>query len=142
MCGTPIEDPTSPFDRKEQERSAAADVIVNQIAEADFEIARPDWIPEYAYSNDSMVSCFHNTETSQKSIPCEPQWIKLAPSMVQFWGGAKIEPFWVITTVDQEHPGHFLFCSNYTGGPRGWLQKTKERSAWGHQEYRYWFDRK
>lgn len=107
------------------------------------DIQRPSFIPAYAFSNQDMVAPYHDSDINawHKRTNSElPHWMKLSPSVAQYWTGTKMEPFWVMTEPDKEHPGNFTFVSLYPGGPKGWLQNTGERSAWGHPEYRYWFD--
>ncbi|HEY9731186.1 MAG TPA: hypothetical protein V6C89_04705 [Drouetiella sp.] len=106
-------------------------------------VVRPDYIPAAAFTNDEMVAPYHETD-SGKPVTTSPQElpkrIKLDPKVAKHWTGAKVEPCWVITTPDATHPGTYSFCSEVENGPKGWLLHTGERSAWGHPEYRYWFD--
>lgn len=107
------------------------------------DVLRPEFIPTCAFTNDEMVAPYRDAEASiaTSSVTQElPKRIKLAPSVARHWTGATTEPCWVITAPDKEHPGTYSFYSEAENGPKGWLQHTGERSAWGHPEYRYWFD--
>ncbi|MBS2001012.1 MAG: hypothetical protein JST44_05860 [Cyanobacteria bacterium SZAS LIN-5] len=103
-------------------------------------VVRPDFIPISAFTNDEMVAPYHELASSATASQELPKRIKLDPKVARHWTGTKVEPFWVTTTPDRNHPGTYSFCSETEGGPRGWLQHTGECSAWGHPEYRYWFD--
>jgi|688.fasta_scaffold158196_3 hypothetical protein len=106
-------------------------------------VVRPDYIPAAAFTNDEMVAPYHEIECGKPTIPSSqelPKRIKLEPKVAKHWTGAKVEPYWVTTTPDATHPGTYSFASEAENGPKGWLQHTGERSAWGHPEYRYWFD--
>ncbi len=106
-------------------------------------VRRPEFIPTCAFTNDEMVAPYHDPENGIASIASTqelPKRIKLNPAVARHWTGAKVEPFWVNTTPDKDHPGTYSFSSEIENGPKGWLQHTGERSAWGHPEYRYWFD--
>ncbi|MBS1956214.1 MAG: hypothetical protein JST89_18660 [Cyanobacteria bacterium SZAS-4] len=107
------------------------------------EVRRPDFIPTSAFTNEEMIAPYHDTESGAVSAAYTqelPKRIKLNPAVVRHWAGAKVEPCWVNTVPDLEHPGTFSFSSETEDGPKGWLQLTGERSAWGHPEYRYWLD--
>ncbi len=108
-------------------------------------VRRPEFIPTCAFTNEEMVAPYHDVENAGAnpnivSTQELPKRIKLNPSVARHWTGAKVEPFWVNTTPDKDHPGTYSFSSEIENGPKGWLQHTGERSAWGHPEYRYWFD--
>lgn len=103
-------------------------------------IARPDFIPTSAFTNDEMVAPYHELSNSAVASQELPRRIKLDPKVARHWIGTKTEPYWVNTTPDKIHPGTYSFCSETEDGPKGWLQHTGECSAWGHPEYRYWFD--
>jgi hypothetical protein len=118
-------------------RQAPLQGEVEQVAE------RPNWIPAYAYSNSAMVSEYHNMDImwgDKRPIPAHPQWMKLSPSVIRYWNGYKEDPYWVRTIPDEQHPGNFIFSSNYKGGPKGWLQFLDKPGKWGFPQYRYWFD--
>lgn len=104
------------------------------------EVRRPDFIPTCAFTNEEMIAPYHDVESGAAYTQELPKRIKLNPAVVRHWTGAKVEPCWVNTIPDKEHPGTFSFSSEIENGPKGWLQHTGERSAWGHPEYRYWFD--
>ncbi len=131
-------------DCKQQLASALPHALSPVMTETDkVSILRPSFIPAYAFSNQDMIAPYHNLVIDWwHKLPSAdvPHWMKLSPSVAQYWTGTKMEPFWVMTEPDKEHPGNFTFVSLYPGGPKGWLQSTGERSAWGHPEYRYWFD--
>lgn len=106
-------------------------------------VVRPSFIPSTAYTNDEMIAPYREVEISESAPQFKqelPRRIKLDPKVARHWNGAKVLPYWVNTTPDKEHPGIYSFCSEDENGPRGWLQHTGERSAWGHPEYRYWFN--
>lgn len=107
------------------------------------EVRRPDFIPACAFTHEEMVAPYHDLENGTVSPTYTqelPKRIKLNPAVVRHWLGAKAEPYWVNTVPDKDHPGTFSFSSEIDNGPKGWLQHTGERSAWGHPEYRYWLD--
>ncbi len=106
-------------------------------------VHRPEFIPTCAFTNEEMVAPYHDLESGTGSTAYTqelPQRIKLNPAVARHWTGAKVEPYWVNTVPDKDHPGTFSFSSEIEDGPKGWLQLTGGRSAWGHPEYRYWFD--
>lgn len=106
-------------------------------------VRRPDFIPARAFTSEEMVAPYHDVESGMASTAYTqelPKRIKLNPAVARHWTGAKVEPYWVNTVPDKDHPGTFSFSSEIEDGPKGWLQLTGERSAWGHPEYRYWFD--
>lgn len=102
-------------------------------------VQRPEFIPACAFTNDDMVAPYHDSESSIATQKL-PKRLKLDPCVARHWTGAKAEPCWVITTPDKDRPGTYSFSSEAENGPKGWLHHTGERSAWGHPEYRYWFD--
>jgi hypothetical protein len=124
---------------------ALADSLPRQPLQGEVEQVadRPNWIPAYAFSNSAMVSEYHNMDImwgDKRPIPNHPQWMKLSPSVIRYWNGYKEDPYWVKTIPDEQHPGNFIFSSNYRGGPKGWLQFLDKPGKWGFPQYRYWFD--
>jgi hypothetical protein len=113
------------------------------VEQLNIDAQRPSFVPVEAYSNDAMVAPYHGTDVNslgERTSSTLPGRIKLSPAVAQFWTGSKVEPFWVSTVADGDHPGNFRFFSEYADGPKGWLQNTGNRSAWGNPEFRYWFD--
>lgn len=130
----------------EDKKQIASSLPVTMIPPIDMStkqrVSHPDFIPTCAFTNDEMVTPYHESDsvTALAFTQELPKRIKLDPKVAKHWTGAKVEPFWVNTTPDKDHPGTFAFSSEIENGPKGWLQYTGERSAWGHPEYRYWFD--
>ncbi len=123
--------------------ATALPIIATPPIDMSIKLRRPEFIPTCAFTNEEMVAPYHDSENSIVSGAFTqelPKRIKLDPSVARHWTGTKVEPFWVNTTPDQDHPGTYSFSSENENGPKGWLQHTGERSAWGHPEYRYWFD--
>ena len=129
---------------KKQQIAASLPIITPPIdMSVKNEVRRPEFIPTCAYTNEEMVAPYHDLESGSASPVSRqelPKRIKLNPAIARHWTGAKVEPFWVNTTPDKDHPGTYSFSSEIENGPKGWLQQTGERSAWGHPEYRYWLN--
>ncbi|GEM_PF-2564558 len=105
---------------------------------------RPPWLPAYAYSNDLMVTPYHNLDIAwwdKSAIPNRPRWVKLSRSVSRYWPGLVPEPCMVLIAPLAGAPGNFSFASRARSGPRGWLQSLGITDSSGFPLYRYWFDR-
>jgi hypothetical protein len=106
-------------------------------------VTRPDWLPIEVYSHPSMVTEYHALDINpfdKRPIPSQPQWMRLSSSVLRYWRGPRIDPTFIYSIPDPQHPGSFTFTSNYRGGPKGWLQATGRSGRWDFPQYRYWFD--
>jgi hypothetical protein len=107
-------------------------------------ITRPDWLPMEVYTHPSMVTEYHALDIDpfdKRPIPNKPQTMRLSESVLRYWRGRSIDPTFIYSVPDAQHPGSFTFTtSNYPGGPKGWLQATGHPGKWGFPQYRYWFD--
>lgn len=106
-------------------------------------VERPNWLPLEVYSNSSMVTEYHALDINpfdKRPIPSKPQWMRLSYSVLKYWRGHRIDPTFIYSVPDPQHPGSFTFTSNYPGGPKGWLQATGKPGRWGFPQYRYWLD--
>lgn len=108
-------------------------------------INRPNWIPGYAFTNNSMVAPYHNRDIlwwDKKPMPPRPQWIRLATSVTRYWRGYVQQPCMVFVEPLTTAPGNFVFHGRRPFEPHGWLQALEETDRSGFPLYRYWFDQR
>ncbi len=106
-------------------------------------IERPQWIPPNAYTNDTMLAPYHNSNLffwDKRSMPNRPQMVQLANSVTKYWHGYVPNPCFVLVEPLPAAPGNYVFTSQDRRAPRGWLQNTNQTSASGYPLYRYWLD--
>jgi hypothetical protein len=106
-------------------------------------IERPNWIPPNAYTNDTMLAPYHNSNLffwDKRGMPNRPQMVQLANSVTKYWHGFVPNPCFVLVEPLPAAPGNYLFTSQDRRAPRGWLQNTGQTSVSGFPLYRYWLD--
>ncbi len=106
-------------------------------------IERPNWIPPNAYTNDTMLAPYHNSNLffwDKRGMPNRPQMVQLANSVTKYWHGFVPNPCFVLVEPLPAAPGNYVFTSQDRRAPRGWLQNTGQNSVSGYPLYRYWLD--
>lgn len=106
-------------------------------------IERPNWIPPNAYTNDTMLAPYHNSNLffwDKRAMPNRPQMVQLANSVTKYWHGFVPNPCFVLVEPLPAAPGNYVFTSQDRRAPRGWLQNTGQNSVSGYPLYRYWLD--
>ncbi|QQR58111.1 MAG: hypothetical protein IPG59_01080 [Candidatus Melainabacteria bacterium] len=106
-------------------------------------IDRPNWIPPNAYTNDTMLAPYHNSNLffwDKRGMPNRPQMVQLANSVTKYWHGFVPNPCFVLVEPLPAAPGNYVFTSQDRRAPRGWLQNTGQNSVSGFPMYRYWLD--
>lgn len=106
-------------------------------------VERPNWIPPNAYTNDTMLAPYHNSNLffwDKRGMPNRPQMVQLASSVTKYWHGFVPNPCFVLVEPLPAAPGNYVFTSQDRRAPRGWLQNTNQNSVSGFPLYRYWLD--
>lgn len=106
-------------------------------------VERPNWIPPNAYTNDTMLAPYHNSNLffwDKRGMPNRPQMVQLANSVTKYWHGFVPNPCFVLVEPLPAAPGNYVFTSQDRRAPRGWLQNTNQTSVSGFPLYRYWLD--
>lgn len=130
----------APFQAAAQQYQNNLNAGTNQF---NLRIERPNWIPPNAYTNETMVAPYHNSNLffwDKRSMPNRPQMVQLANSVTRYWRGVVPNPCFVLVEPMPAAPGNYVFTSRDPRAPRGWLQNTNQNSISGYPLYRYWLD--